>query len=96
MAAARGLTHVNVALDVFDHDDGVVNDQSDRKHDRQQGQQVDGEARDQHQKDGADQRNRNRDDRDQNRTHRSKEKEDDDDDDNQRFRKGASTSLMAS
>ncbi len=44
---------MNVPLDVFHHDDRVIHYQSDREHDGQQGQQVDGETRDQHQKDGA-------------------------------------------
>ena len=65
----RGFTHVNVPLDVLHHNDGVVDDQSDRQHDRQQGQQVDGETRYQHQKDCADKGNRNGDDRNQNGSH---------------------------
>ncbi len=59
----RRLAHMKVALDVFHHHDGVIDHQADREHDRQQGQQVDGEAEHQHQEDGANQRNRDGDDR---------------------------------
>ena len=97
MAARNGdLPMLQVALDVLHHHDGVVHHQSDREHDRQQGQQVDGEAGDQHQEHRADQRNRNRDDRDQHRAERAEEQEDDDDDDEQRFGQRVSTSLIAS
>ena len=81
----RRLAHLQMALDVLHHDDGVVHHQSDRKHDGQQGQQVDGETGREHQEDGANQRNRNGHDRDEHRAHRSEEQENDDDDDEQRL-----------
>ncbi len=60
--ARQSFAHV--PLDVFDDDDGVVDDQPDREHDREQRQQVEGEAEHLHQEERADERNRNRDDRD--------------------------------
>ena len=55
IAASNGrLAHVQVALDVFDHDDGVVHDEPDREHDGEQREQVEREADDQHQEHRAD------------------------------------------
>jgi hypothetical protein len=39
---------LHVPVDVLDHDDGVVDHQPDRQHQRQQGQQIDREAQRQH------------------------------------------------
>jgi hypothetical protein len=50
---------LQVAVDAFDHDDGVVDDQSDRQHEGEQGQQVDGKAQHKHDREGANQRQRN-------------------------------------
>ena len=76
---------VQVALDVLDHHDRVVDDEPDRQHDGQQRQQVDGEAGGQHQEDGADQRDRDGDHRDDDGAERAEEQEDDQDDDQQRL-----------
>ena len=69
----RRLAHLQMALDVLHHDDGVIHHQSDREHDGQQGQQVDGEAEREHQEDGANERNRDGHDRDEHRAHRARE-----------------------
>ena len=46
MAASNGFSpSCEVALHVLDDDDGVVDDEADREHDREQRQQVDREAR---------------------------------------------------
>ena len=42
--AHAALAHLHVAVDVLEHDDGVVDDQSDRQHQRQQRQDVEAEA----------------------------------------------------
>ena len=58
----------DVALDVLDDDDGVVDHQADRQDDRQQRQQVQREAERLHQEHAADQRHRDRDHRHQRRS----------------------------
>ena len=83
-AFMRDIPSRNVALDVFDDDDRVVHDQSDRKHDREQREQVEREAEDLHQKQRADERNRNRDDRHDDRAERAEEQKDHDHHDEQR------------
>ena len=80
--ARQSFAHM--ALDVFDHDDGVVDDQPDRKHDREQREQVEREAEELHQEERADERNRNRDDRHDDRAERAEEQEDHDHHDEQR------------
>ena len=50
-------------LDRLDHDDGVVDDDADRQHQRQQRDGVGREAERQHDGEGADQRDRHGDDR---------------------------------
>ena len=77
-----------MAFDVFDDDDGVVDHQADGEHDGQQGQQVDGEAENLHQKDRSDQRQRDRHHRDEDRAQRAEEQENDDDDDQQGVAEG--------
>ena len=47
---------MQVPLNVFNHDDGVVNHQTDGENDSEQRQQVDGKTGDQHEEDGADER----------------------------------------
>ncbi len=69
-----------MAVDVLQHDDGVVDDEPDGEHERQQGQRVDGEAEDVHQRERADQRDRDGDERDQRGAERAQEQEDDEDD----------------
>ena len=72
----RRASLADVALDVLDHDDRVVDDQTDRQHDRQQGQQIQREAEDLHQEHAADQRHRDRDHRHQGGAERAQEQED--------------------
>ena len=75
------FAHMDVPLDVFHHDDGVIHDQADREHDGKQSQQIDGEASHKHQENGADERDRDSDDRDKHGAHRAEEQENDHDDD---------------
>ncbi len=75
-------------LDVLHHDDGVIHHQPDGKDDGQQGQQVDGEAEDLHQKDGADQRHGNGHHRDEHRAEGAEKEKDDDHDDEQGVAQG--------
>ena len=72
--ARHSFTHV--ALDVFDHNDRVIDHQSDRQHDREQGEEIEGEAEQLHQKQRADQRNRDRDYRHNHRSERAEEQKD--------------------
>ena len=79
-----GFPSADVALDVFQHDDGVVDHEADREDDRQQGEEVHGEPECLHQEDAADQGQRDRHHRDQNRAEGADEEENDDHDDEQR------------
>ena len=72
-----------MALHVLDHHDGIVDDEAHREHDGQQREEIDGEAGDEHQEHGADERDRNRDDGNEHRPNRSEEEEDHDDHDQQ-------------
>ena len=81
----RRFPHVQVPLDVLDHDDGVVDDETDGQHDRQQSEEVDREAEEQHQQHRADERDRDGDDGNEHAPHGAEEEEDDDDDDDQRL-----------
>ena len=60
--ADRGVMAGHALLDIvrgaFDHDDGVVDHDADREHDRKQGRDVDGEAERRHRRKGADDRHR--------------------------------------
>ena len=58
------LALLEMTVDVFDNDNGVVDHESYRKHQRQQRQQIDREAERQHHREGADQGQRDRDHRD--------------------------------
>ena len=87
--AHQGRVHArhafaHMSLDVFDHDDGVIDDQSDREHDREQREQVECETKHLHEKQRADQRNRNRHDRHDHRTNGAEEQKDHDHHDEQR------------
>ena len=73
-----------MTLDVFDDNDRVVHDQSDRKHNREQRKQIQREAEHLHQKERADQRYRNRDDGNDHGPKRSQEQKDDEHHDQQR------------
>ena len=63
----RGSALLDVAVDVFDDDDRIVDDEPDRQHHRQQRQQVQAEPQSRHDDPGADQRQRDRHDRDHHR-----------------------------
>ena len=56
---------LQLALDVLDHDDGVVDDDADGQHQPEQGQHVEREAEALHDGEGADQRHRDRHHRDE-------------------------------
>ena len=59
IAASRGASPVgDIALDVLDDDDGVVDHDADRQHQAEQRQIVEREAERRHQEEGADQRHR--------------------------------------
>ena len=76
----RGLALLHAAIDVFEHHDRVVDDQSDGQHQRQQRQQIDREAeREQNQK-GCNQRDRHGDGRHQRRPRAAQENVDREDD----------------
>ncbi len=76
---------LDVAIDVLDHDDRVVDDKADAEHQRQQGQKIDRIAERQQRDHHADQRQRNGDDRNEGRAQVAEKQEDDDDDDRRRF-----------
>ena len=61
---ARRQAGGDVALDVLDHDDGVVDHDADRQHQAEQRQVVQREAEQRHEEERADQRDRDGDDRD--------------------------------
>ena len=67
----RLLAVFDVTVDVLQHDDGVVDDQPDGEHEREQGQRVDGEAEHIHDGEGADQRHGNSDERNKRGTERA-------------------------
>ena len=75
-------------FNVLHHDNGIINNQTDRQDDGQQGQEIDGEAEDLHQEDGADQGERNGHHRDENRAERAEEQEDDDHNDEEGVTEG--------
>ena len=72
----RGHALLDVAVDVFQHHDGVVHHQADGQHQPQQGQGVDGETQGVEEDEGADQRYRNGHERDQRRPPVAQEHED--------------------
>src|SRR2546430_9779572 len=65
-----------MTFNIFDDNDGIVDDQPDREHNRQQGEEIEGEPEELHQKQCANERNWNRDNRDKNRSERAEEEED--------------------
>ena len=78
----------DVALDVFDHDDGVVDDEAGGQRDAEQRERIDGEAEDADEGEGPDQRNRNGDGGDEGGAPVLQEEEDDQDDDDDGFDEG--------
>ena len=92
-----GVVLVNMALHIFDHDDGVIDHQAGGQRDAEQGQRIDGEAENLDERKGADQRNRDGDRRDDGRAPVEQEEEDNDDDDDDRLLPACvTTSLMES
>ena len=79
---------VHVALDVFDHHDGIVNDDTDGENHAEQGQSVDREPQHVHTGEGADDGDRYCQQRDQRRPPVLQEYEDHDHDQRQRFKEG--------
>ena len=93
-AASTGcLAILDVAVDVLQHDDGVVDDEADRQHQREQRQRVDGEAEHVHQREGADQRHRDGDERDERGAEGAQEEEDDQHDEHDGFADGLEDGL---
>jgi hypothetical protein len=72
----RFLALFDVAGDVFEHHDGVVDDEADRDRQRHQRQIVEAVAHDPHQRAGTEQRQRHRDARDDRRPQAAQEDED--------------------
>ena len=81
----RRHAFLEMAVDVLDHDDGVVDDEADAEHQREQREQIDRVAERQKNRERSDQRQRNGDRRYQRRTHRSEEHEHHERDDDQRL-----------
>ncbi len=84
----RSLPFLEMTVDVFHDNDGIVDNHkytSDRQHHRQQGQQVDRESESRHHRERRDQRERNGDHRDDHGTWRSQEDEHHHGDDEHRF-----------
>ena len=77
-----------IALDVLDHDDRVVDDDADRQHQPEQRQIVEAEAQRRHDGEGADQRDRDRHDRDDRRAPGLQEQDHHDDDQRHRLEDG--------
>ena len=75
-AATRRLALLDVARDVFQHHDGVVDDEADRNRQRHQRQIVERVAERPHQRAGAEQRQRHRDARDDRRPDAAQEDKD--------------------
>ena len=84
-AASRAEPFLDMAVDVLDDDDGVVDDEADGEHEGQQRQQVERVAERQQREHHADQRQRDRHDGDERRAQAAEEQEDDDDDDQRCF-----------
>ena len=80
----RRHAFLEVAVDVLDHDDGIVDHEPDREDQREQRQKIDGESERQHDAERADERQRNGDHRDQHRARRSQKSEDHQHDDDER------------
>ncbi len=84
---ARGHPLFHVAIDIFNDDDRVVHDETDRQHEREQGQEVQRIAKREKNCHHADERKRNGHDRDNRRAQIAEEKENHHDDDQRRFAK---------
>src|SRR4051794_37797654 len=73
-----------MSLHVFDNDDGVIDDKTDRENDREQSEQVEGEPKQLHQEQRTNERYGNGDNRHDDRSPRTEEKKDDDHHDQER------------
>ena len=82
---------LDVMLDRFDDDDGVVDDQADGEHEAEERERVDGEAEQREKHERADQRNRHGQQRDQRRAPALQEDEDDEDDEQRAPRPACAT-----
>ena len=81
----RRLPLAHVALDIFHHDDGVIDYDSHTEDDGQEGEQIDGEAKNLHEKNRSDEGNRYGHNRHQNGAQGTQEKKNDNHDDEQGF-----------
>src|SRR3977135_2845713 len=77
-----------MTLDVFYHDDRVIDDKTDGEYDREQSKEVHGEPENLHQEDRADERDRNGDDGNNDGAPRTEEQKDDEHHDHQRLDEG--------
>ena len=91
-AADRGVEGrhalLDMAIDVLDHDDRIIDDEADAEHEREKGQQVDRIAERKQRDHHADQRQRNGDDRDEGRAKIAEKEENHDDHDRRRLDQG--------
>ena len=74
-----------VAFDIFDDDNRIVHDETDRKNDGQKSQQINRETKNLHEKQTTNERNRNRENGYNDRAHRTEEKKNHDHHDQQRI-----------
>jgi hypothetical protein len=81
----RRLALLDPVIDVLEHDDGVVDDEADRQHHREQGEKVDREAEQPEHGEAAEQADRHGHRRDQRRAPAAEEQEDDGDDQHRRL-----------
>ncbi len=81
----RRLALLDPVIDVLEHDDGVVDDNSDREHHGEQGQQVDRESEQPQHREAGEQAERNGDGGDQGRSPVAQEQVDDENDEHGRF-----------
>ena len=84
----RGLPELLPAVDVLQHHDGVVHQETDREQQGEQREQIDGEAQRLEDREGPHQRHRNRDDGDGRRRGRMQEEQVDEHDDHEHDRQG--------
>ncbi len=76
---------LDVALDVLNDDDSVIDDDADREHEAEEGQRVEGDPHDAHDEERADKRHRNGQDRDDGRPPCLQEQNHDENDKHQGF-----------
>ena len=87
-AASRGRHALaQIALDVLDDDDGIVDDDADGQHEAEQRKRVERDAHRRHDREGPDQRHGNGDDRDDRGAPSLQEQDDDHDHEQHRFKK---------